>query len=32
MSAYTGAVENLCKCLFFVGVRAENIEVFAKSV
>ena len=32
MSTYTGAVENLCKCLFFVGVRVENIEIFAKSV
>ena len=32
MSTYTGAVENLCKCLFFVGVRAGNRGNFAKSV
>ena len=32
MSTYTGAVENLCKCLFFVGVRVKNRRIFAKSV
>ena len=24
MSTYAGAVENLCKCLFFVGVRVKK--------
>ena len=24
MSTYAGAVENLCKCLFFVGVRVKT--------
>ena len=32
MSTYAGAVENLCKCLFFVGVRVKNRGNFAKSV
>ena len=32
MSTYTGAVENLRKYLFFVGVRVENRGIFAKSV
>ena len=31
MSTYAGAVENLCKCLFFVGVRVKNRGSFVKS-
>ena len=32
MSTYAGGVENLCKCLFLLVVRVENVADFAKSV